>query len=47
VARGDRLAQGVVMPFERAEWQEVTEPARASRGGFGATGSGPGGVSRA
>jgi len=47
VARGDRLAQGVVMPFERAEWREVAEPARASRGGFGATGSGPAGVSRA
>jgi dUTP pyrophosphatase len=47
VARGDRLAQGIVMQFERADWREVTEPARASRGGFGATGSGPAGVSRA
>ena len=47
VARGDRLAQGVVMPFERVEWREGAEPGRASRGGFGATGSGPAGESRA
>jgi dUTP pyrophosphatase len=50
VARGDRLAQGVVMSFMKAEWQEVAEPARASRGGFGATGSqgsGPAVVSQA
>jgi dUTP pyrophosphatase len=47
VARGDRLAQGVVLPFERADWMEIAEPGRMSRGGFGATGSGPAGVSRA
>jgi dUTP pyrophosphatase len=47
VARGDRLAQGVVIPFVRADWQETAEPVRAARGGFGATGSGPAGVSRA
>jgi dUTP pyrophosphatase len=47
VARGDRLAQGVVMPFVRADWRETAEPARVARGGFGATGSGPAGVSRA
>jgi dUTP pyrophosphatase len=38
IARGDRLAQGVVMPFVRAEWREDSTPARQSRGGFGATG---------
>jgi dUTP pyrophosphatase len=38
VARGDRLAQGIIMPFVRAEWREDGEPARATRGGFGATG---------
>jgi dUTP pyrophosphatase len=38
VARGDRLAQGIVMPFVRAEWREGDSPTRATRGGFGATG---------
>jgi dUTP pyrophosphatase len=36
VKRGDRLAQGVIIPYVKVEWQEVaaTQP---SRGGFGAT----------
>jgi dUTP pyrophosphatase len=38
IARGDRLAQGVFIPYMRAEWQETTTPKRATRGGFGATG---------
>jgi dUTP pyrophosphatase len=38
VARGDRLAQGIIMPFVRAEWREDATPTRATRGGFGATG---------
>jgi dUTP pyrophosphatase len=37
VAKGDRLAQGVIMPFVRAEWQEAGATA-PSRGGFGSTG---------
>jgi dUTP pyrophosphatase len=37
VRRGDRLAQGVILPFVRAEWQETTATA-PSRGGFGSTG---------
>jgi dUTP pyrophosphatase len=37
IARGDRLAQGVIMPFVRAEWREEAA-AVTSRGGFGATG---------
>jgi len=37
VRRGDRLAQGVIIPFVRAEWQERA-PDRPTRGGFGATG---------
>src|SRR5262245_13904294 len=32
VRRGDRLAQGVVLPFTRAEWDEQPRPARTSRG---------------
>jgi dUTP pyrophosphatase len=37
VARGDRLAQGIVMPFVRAEWTDAGVPERAARGGFGST----------
>lgn len=35
---GDRLAQGVILPYVRAEWHESGTPARAARGGFGSTG---------
>jgi dUTP pyrophosphatase len=35
---GDRLAQGVILPYVRAEWSESSTPARAARGGFGSTG---------
>jgi dUTP pyrophosphatase len=35
---GDRLAQGVIMPYVRAEWSESGAPTRAARGGFGSTG---------
>ena len=39
VNAGDRIAQGVLLPFVRAEWQEETTAASASsRGGFGSTG---------
>ena len=38
IARGDRLAQGILMPYVRAKWQEQEPAAAASRGGFGATG---------
>jgi dUTP pyrophosphatase len=38
VRRGDRLAQGVILPFVRADWQEVDAMDRPTRGGFGATG---------
>jgi len=39
VKRGDRLAQGVILPFVRASWQESAGPSdRRTRGGFGATG---------
>jgi dUTP pyrophosphatase len=37
VARGDRLAQGVVLPFARAEWEESGAPTAPTRGGFGST----------
>ena len=38
VARGDRLAQGILLPCPRVEWEEVEETSRPSRGGFGSTG---------
>ena len=37
VKRGDRIAQGIVLPFIRAEWQEVSEAPGLTRGGFGST----------
>jgi dUTP pyrophosphatase len=38
VARGDRLAQGIVLPCPRVEWEEVAELQVPTRGGFGSTG---------
>lgn len=38
VARGDRLAQGIVLPAPRVEWDEVDEVSATTRGGFGSTG---------
>ena len=38
VARGDRLAQGIVLQAARVTWQEVDEIRSVARGGFGATG---------
>ena len=39
VRRGDRLAQGIVLPAPRVEWDEVEEMTAATRGGFGSTGA--------
>ena len=38
IKRGDRLAQGIVLPAPRVTWHEVTEIRPVARGGFGATG---------
>jgi dUTP pyrophosphatase len=38
VAVGDRLAQGILLPAPRIEWEEATDLRSDSRGGFGATG---------
>lgn len=38
INRGDRLAQGIVLPFPRVEWDEVAEMEVPTRGGFGSTG---------
>jgi dUTP pyrophosphatase len=39
IKRGDRLAQGIVLPSPSIEWSEVTEIAEPTRGGFGSTGN--------
>lgn len=39
VTRGDRLAQGVILPAPRVTWQEVPALRDGSRGGFGSTGA--------
>ncbi len=39
VLKGDRLVQGVIVPFVRAEWEEVQSMESKSRGGFGTTGT--------
>jgi dUTP pyrophosphatase len=38
VRKGDRLAQGIVLPSPRVTWEEVEEVRDVARGGFGATG---------
>jgi dUTP pyrophosphatase len=38
VRRGDRIAQGLLLPAVRIEWDEVEDHGSPSRGGFGATG---------
>ena len=39
VSRGDRLAQGIILPAPRVAWDEVEEIRAVTRGGFGATGN--------
>ena len=37
IRRGDRLAQGILLPYTRAEWRDAVPASQASRGGFGST----------
>ena len=39
VSRGDRLAQGIILPAPRVTWLEVEAIRDVTRGGFGATGA--------
>lgn len=39
VERGERIAQGMFVKVERAEWSEVDSHGKETRGGFGSTGS--------
>jgi dUTP pyrophosphatase len=38
VTRGDRLAQGIVLPAPRVSWEEASDIRATTRGGFGVTG---------
>lgn len=38
IKRGDRLAQGVILPFVQAEFDETATATTVDRGGFGSTG---------
>ena len=38
IARGERIAQGLILPVTRVEFEEVGTIAADSRGGFGSTG---------
>ena len=38
ITRGDRLAQGIVLPVPRITWNEVSDIKPVTRGGFGVTG---------
>ncbi len=38
IERGERIAQGMLVRIERAEWNELAEVKKPSRGGFGSTG---------
>jgi dUTP pyrophosphatase len=39
IRRGDRLAQGIILPAPRVRWEEVKEIRDVTRGGFGRTGN--------
>lgn len=36
--KGERIAQGLFLPVDRVEWDEVAQIRQKSRGGFGSTG---------
>ena len=38
VSRGERIAQGILLPAPRVSWVEVDDMSAPTRGGFGATG---------
>lgn len=38
VERGERIAQGLFVKIDRAEWKEVDDHGAETRGGFGSTG---------
>ncbi len=39
IEKGERIAQGMFVKVERAEWEEVDSMSNKTRGGFGSTGN--------
>ena len=39
IPKGERIAQGLIIPVTKANWQEVDVIKETSRGGFGSTGA--------
>ncbi len=39
IKRGERIAQMIILPFDRVEWDEVETLGSPDRGGFGTTGN--------
>lgn len=39
ISRGERIAQGIFVPIEIAEWEEIDKSDNPTRGGFGTTGT--------
>lgn len=38
IERGDRIVQGLILPIEKCDWNEVSDMGTKDRGGFGSTG---------
>lgn len=38
VKKGERIAQGFIIPVEKADWEEIENITHVSRGGYGSTG---------
>lgn len=38
IKKGERLAQGIFLPIEQAEWEETDQTRESDRGGIGSTG---------
>lgn len=38
IEKGTRIAQGIIIKYERVEWKEVKKLGNKTRGGFGSTG---------
>jgi dUTP pyrophosphatase len=38
IKRGDRIAQGIILPAPHVQWDEVSDMGEPTRGGFGSTG---------
>jgi dUTP pyrophosphatase len=39
VKKGDRIAQGIFLPVQKVEWDEINQIRNTSRGGFGSSGA--------